>query len=172
MKKAFILATFILFAINHNTFSQKCNYDVNKKDEISGKEIKTIKHKLKRGLFVELEKNDTTYIFRFIGNYNGAIKKPFGKGYELDLKLLDSNLIKLYTNKEVIPTSKTASGYNTVNIISDYTLNCFISKSQLNQLSKSNIDAFYLKIGGKDFTIYVPQENSEEIKTSAKCILK
>ncbi|TAL61885.1 MAG: hypothetical protein EPN85_03750 [Bacteroidetes bacterium] len=170
MKKTTILffsITFFSSFFSEYLLAQKCNFEINGKDEFTGKVRKLTKDRLKPEFFLELEKSEENYFFRLIFPYTGALDEGVPKGTEVLLKLSNEEVLKTYTLDDHIPSKQVyVNGF-----ISSVIMNCKVSKDEISQLSKNSISKIRMTLGGKEFTIDISEGKGANIKNSANCIL-
>lgn len=158
--------------LSFSSFAQKCDYEFNGKDEFTGKVKKVTKDKIKLGVFVYLERMDETYDLRLEFTYGGALEQGIAKGTEVLFKLKDGTILKLVTLEDHMPSKQVnASQYGT-SVTSFVNMKCGISKEELMKMAGSELTIVRLSLGGKEFTLEIPEGKAKNLKQSAVCIIQ
>lgn len=175
MKK--IIATIALTLVVTAGFSQKCKYTINKKDALTGKEVKEtyyldVGSNIANGTFYWLhflkQSDDTYYIFYKFGVY-GQVFNVVPKNQEFKLKLANGNIVTFQSLNEVNPVTG-----GSTNIVTDWEMKCSISKEDLLLISTNKPVALSTLDFSKNKGVSVDFSNNEAnyVSKYASCILQ
>lgn len=162
LKLTIVLASFILSG--NTALAQKCKFEVDKKDAISGKEIKATKAVFcDKGQYNEvrfIKEGDAFYIYNkfFCSNESNEIVK---KGQEFILKLANGDLITISALEDVKGGDHITSSSSGAFLFTKWDVKCVITKEQLFKLATSYVVA----ISTTSYSKY--QGNALEIKEKA-----
>ncbi len=167
-----------IILMGNNVMAQKCKFEINKMDAISGKEIKATKPVFcDKDQYNELrfvKEGDLFYIYNkfFCTNERREIVK---KGQEFVLKLVSGELITFSALEETRGgdhiVNSAASG---ASLFTKWDVKCIITKEQLTKLSNSAAIAIstlpFSKYQGN--SLEIKEKKGKEIAESAACILQ
>lgn len=169
MKRIITLVQCLIFTFG---YAQKCKYDVETTDAFTGKKTLGISAKLPNDAAIGFNlANDKLWVGLLI-QFFGEKNEKIAQGDSLLLKLSNGEIITLFTNDVVAPTSYVAGsgGYNP-NIASYYKPNYTIDMANMIKLSQVTITHLRVGFGANNITIPVDEKYREKIMKAARCIL-
>ncbi len=168
-KLTIVLASFIL--LGNTAVAQKCKLKVDKKDAISGKELKETKF-----VFVTdfntlrfQKEGDQFYIynhFHIWGENNNVVKK----GQEFSLKLSNGELFKILVEEEVVGNTTVTGNL----VITRWDTRCPISKEQIISISKNaptGLSTLNFSLG-KGSSIEIKEKAGKTLSEYAMCLIQ
>ncbi len=174
MKRIGLAFIFILLAVS-NLYSQKCKYDIDKKDEITGKTTRAIEVWQKNTGISLIQVGDSVML-RIYYATGGVRNEAVKVGDSLIVKLMNEKLIYLTAAQEVLPFAKTTPISQTKNgpyggaSYSEYLILYGVSKTQLKELKASPIKFCRLLFAKLSFDLDFKDNRTERIQIGAACM--
>jgi len=175
IKIILLLSVFVSFSINATAQSDKCKFDVEKKDAFSGKEYKSVKvdlmathEKANQKYSFEFVKNDTIYYMTISRTFSGRQVDVIPVGEEILFKLSGGAILHLAVSEETTPTlNSTGTG-----VSSTYKMSVKLTKDILEKLSSKAITNLKFAVGKLDVQGELSKDEAEKITRVCKCLLK
>ena len=167
-KPLLITAVFLLGFLTELQ-AQKCKFNFDKKDPISGDRVRRNSYKLKKQAFtVSFYRKKDEFKLELNMVFAGARNFSVTTSDQLILKMENGEMITVYPSKEFAPTSQaTGSG-----VYSFYAISYNASREQFQQISKSGIVHVRSNMGGETYDVEVKGKMTEKMKLGASCMLK
>jgi len=153
----------LLIIISARAYSQKCKYNYNRKDPITGKESKgTTRFKLQNWGMLVLTKNDNQYSVAILFMHEGNITDLISFYNSIVFKLENGESINISRNeiKEIFSNSRF---FNAFFNISDY---------DLHKIASSPLTEIKISIGPYKYDESYPIKKGKSFQNKAKCILQ
>jgi len=170
----------VLAVVGLTTQAQKCKFDYEKKDPLTGKVTKkstftivatvmfyTIERPLKWKLDVN-KVGDKYFIGMFIG-LTGSVKNPITPETAIFLKLSNGELITLYANDTYYSTTDVKQDGG---VVSTYDAKFDISEEDMRKLAASPLIYVKVGIGARDYDSEFNVKKGTEFQNISKCILQ
>ena len=164
-----------------NVYSQKepkklkCKYDVEKKDEFTGADYKSVKIRMtvKQNLTLmmynfEFFKNGTDYTLQVNYPLMGNIRDIIPKGEEMLIKLANGEMLKLYVAAETVPAVQ-ISGES---IYTTYMIKFPIAVDDITKMSTSYPTNYKFAIGSLNVQNVIEEKDGEKLSNVCKCLLQ
>ncbi|MEG1556487.1 MAG: hypothetical protein RR356_07165 [Bacteroidales bacterium] len=175
MKKKILVLCIAFIGLLSITNAQKCKYEYEKVDEISGKVSKAIVNTFADDMVLIFKNTDGVYsidikiIVGLGSDFSVLSNFPIHKGDSLVFKLSNNELITFYANKDVIPTS----GQNSlVSIYLLYDDVYSISKEELTKLSTGEIIYLRQFIGKSEFSAKPKSKENIKFQQAINCLMQ
>lgn len=168
MKNIIRLLTVAVIFISTNVYSQKCKYDYQKKDEITGEETKGSTFDVKRGWKFGLNKNGNQYSVGMLINLNGNVRDIITPENTIIFKLENGEIITVKANQDYVPTAQ-ATEYG---IVSIYNSRYTISKEDLQKMASSPVIYIRISIGLQTYDESLVAKKGKSFQEQASCILQ
>jgi hypothetical protein len=173
IKTLFCLALIFTFYTNVNAQKNKCKFDVEKKDEFTGADYKSVKVKM----LVKQNLNMMMYNFEFFKNgpefklqvnypMMGNVRDIIPLGQELLIKLVSGELLHLKSIAETVPTQQ-VSGES---VYSTYMIPFAISSDELIKMSNSAPTNYKFAIGTLNVQNVINEKDGQKILNVCKCL--
>lgn len=164
------LGVLLLVVSSTQLSAQKCKFDYDKKDPITGEQTKKITLKINMAWYVGFNEVEGKYFISmdfFIPGNN--IKEFISPENTVIFKLTNGELITLHANDNYIPTIRASES-----IVSVYNAKYDISKEDLQKLATYPLAFIRMGIGsGKhDIDREIKAKEGVEFQNNAKCILQ
>lgn len=165
-----ILGFLVAFlAVISMTQAQKCKYDYQKTDEITGKALKGISTELDGDWKLTLHKEDESYCLELrFEKMAGQLTEELAKGSPLVLKLENGELINLVSKEKVTPRAEVA-GFVVVIV---YYIKYDISAEDVKKMSEQALTFGRIEVQNTTFDISVKKKPATKFKQAAVCILQ
>lgn len=164
-----ILATTVLFIlISAQTYSQKCKYDYQKKDEITGDETKGSTFDVKRGWKLGLNKNGNQYFIGILIQFDGNLRDIITPENTIIFKLENSEIITLNANQNYVPTAQATQ----FGIVSMYNARYNITKDELKKIASSSLTYIRIGIGLQTYDESIASKKGKSFLDQVNCILQ
>lgn len=150
------------------TYSQKCKFDYQKKDEITGEETKGSTFDVKRGWKLGLNKNGDQYSIGMLIQFDGNLRDIITPENTIIFKLENGEIITVNANQNYIPTAQ-ATGYG---IVSMYNARYNISKDDLKKIASSPLTYIRVGIGLQTYDESIAVKKGKSFQEQANCILQ
>ena len=168
--KIFGLVVLFIF-IAPQVYSQKCKFEIDKKDQITGEIVKKTNFLLmgkRQWGMVEVAFNKVantffidTYIY--VGGFSGDVISPTE---EFIIKLANGKIITKNTNEKIKPIAfSNGNG-------SRFELKLYFSDEELREMANSNPTFMRFSISGKTYDIEITSKDAKNIANSINCILQ
>lgn len=158
----------VVITITTNAYSQKCKYDYQKKDEITGEETKGSTFDVKRGWKFGLNKNGNQYSVGMLINLNGNVRDIITPENTIIFKLENGEIITVQANQDYVPTAQ-ATEYG---IVSIYNARYAISKDDLQKMASSPLIYIRISIGIQTYDENLVAKKGKSFQEQASCILQ
>ncbi|MGI6291933.1 MAG: hypothetical protein ACOXZH_05885 [Bacteroidales bacterium] len=156
-------------AISSMLQAQKCKYNYDKVDEITGKAVKGISVELDSDWEITLHKEDKSYCLELrFEKAAGQLTEDLEKGSPLVLKLANGELINLVSKEKVTPKAELA-GFVVVVV---YRIKYDISPEDIQKMSEQMLTFGRVEIQNTTFDISVKVKEATKFKQAAVCILQ
>jgi hypothetical protein len=165
-----ILGIIISFlAISSLTQAQKCKYDYQKTDEITGKAVKGISVDLNSDWEITLHKEDNSYCLELrFEKAAGQLTEDLEKGSPLVLKLANGDLINLVSKEKITPKAELSG----IVVVVVYRIKYDISPEDIQKMSEQMLTYGRIEIQNTTFDISVKEKEAAKFKQAAVCILQ
>ncbi len=163
-----ILTLLMLISISFFSQAQDCKYDLNEKDEFSGKIVRRIKQKYNFYFSFAFYRTGDDYRLESYINIPGDQAFIIPEGNKLNLKLGDGTIMELSSVKNATPQSFIANAQ----VYSGFAMTYPITKEQLESIQKVGIK--FIRTYLKDESYYdmdIKKKKIEKLKISAGCIM-
>jgi len=168
MKNIIRLLTVVVIFISTTAYSQKCKYDYQKKDEITGEETKGSTFDVKRGWKLGLNKNGNQYFLGMLIQLNGNVRDIITPENTIIFKLENGEIISVNASQDYVPTAQ-ATEYG---IVSIYSVRYNISKEDLKKIASSPISYIRISIGLQTYDENIVSKKGKSFQDQANCILQ
>jgi hypothetical protein len=168
--KILSLGVLLLLSCTTQLSAQKCKFDYNKKDQLTGESSKGTTFSIK--LWWKLGFNrvgDTYYVGMYI-NINGNVRDIITPENTLIFKLSNGEIVTLHANDNFVPTAQVNQAQNAV--VSAYHAKYDISAEDFQKLAASPL--VYVKMGigsARNYDSEFNAKKGEEFQNKAKCII-
>ena len=173
MKSKILLLGILFIFTASQAYSQKCKYDYQKKDPITGEETKgsTFRVVRKNGFWWDLKLNKTgnqynVGIYAIIG---GAINEAIVPKSEINLKLEDGSIITIYANEEYRASLRPVG---TVGVVSDFNAVYNISEADMQKLASSPLEYVKMELGTRTYDESLKAKQGKAFQRMAQCMLE
>ena len=164
-----VLAVTVVFILmSAQAYSQKCKYDYQKKDEITGEETKGNTFDVKRGWKLGLNKNGNHYFFGMLIYINGNVRDIVTPENTIIFKLENGEIITVNANQDYVPTAQ-ATEYG---IVSMYNVRYNISKDDLKKIAYSPLTYIRAGIGMQTYDENIATKKGKSFQDQTICILQ
>ncbi|MEK0336722.1 MAG: hypothetical protein QQN41_04725 [Nitrosopumilus sp.] len=166
------LSSIALIAIIGLTFNidvngQKCKYQLDKKDPMTGERVRRTEVKIKNYFVISFYRKSDTYRVelnvRFVGERNFAVPK----GEKLNLKLKDGSILTMECAQNATPVSYVTSSQ----VMTLYAMSYICSKEDLQKIANTGFSVASAKVGNETLTYEVKEKEIPKTAQKAKCIL-
>jgi len=149
-------------------FSQKCKFDFDKKDPITGESEKQISFNPSGSMSIHIRKTGAIYHLNISIIFDGVKDEYLNKGDSITFKLESGKLINVYAMDKYPPTSDVSVDQ----IYTYYRPVYTITEEQLKQISDSPVVFLRIVVGSvkKDFEIN--DKDRLKFQSIVKCILQ
>ena len=161
-----LVLLFILIAIQ--AYSQKCKFDYQKKDQITGAETKGNTFGIKMWWKLGLNKNGDEYFVGMSINLAGNVRDIITPDNTIIFKLANGEIITINANEEYVPTAQATQN----GIVSQFNARFNISKADLKKIASSPLTYIKMTIGPRTYDESFPIKKGESFQSNAKCILQ
>lgn len=161
-----VISIFII--ISTQAYSQKCKYDYQKKDEITGEETKGSTFDVKRGWKLGLNKNGNQYFIGMLIQFDGNLRDIITPENTIIFKLENSEIITLNANQNYVPTAQATQ----FGIVSMYNVRYNISKDDLKKIASSSLTYIRIGIGLQTYDESIASKKGKSFLDQANCILQ
>ena len=162
-----LLILVITFAVSIEASGQKCKYDFDKKDPMTGDRVRRCEISIKNYFIVNYyRKADTLRVelnVRFLGERNFIVPK----GNTIDFKLNDGPILKLASAQDAAPVSYVAANQ----IMTSFAMTYYCTKEELQKIAEKGFSAVSSKIGDETITYEVKEKDIIRSAEKAKCML-
>ena len=164
------LSILLLFACSMQLSAQKCKFDYNKKDQLTGEQSKGITFSIKLWWKLGFNRVGNTYYIGMYINLNGNLRDVITPDNTLVFKLANGEIITLHANDNFYPTAQVNANQN--GVVSRYDAKYDISAEDMQKLASSPIVYVKMGIGGaRNYDSEFNAKKGEEFQNCAKCIL-
>ena len=164
-----IIITALLFGLLAEVQAQKCKFDFDKEDPISGERVRRNSYKLKKQAFTVSyyrKKDELKLELNMV--FAGARTFSVTTSDQLVLKLGNDETITVYPSKEFPPTSQaTGAGVYTF-----YAISYNATQEQYQQIAEHGVVHVRSNMGGETYDVEVKEKMTEKMKTGAGCMVK
>lgn len=159
----------LLFGMLAEVQAQKCKFDFDKEDPISGDRVRRNNYKLKKQAFtVSYYRKKDEFKLELSMIFAGARTFSVTTSDQLVLKLSNNETITVYPSKEFAPTSQaTGSGVYTF-----YAISYNATQEQYQQISENGVVHVRSNMGGETYDVEVKEKMAEKMKIGAGCMVK
>jgi hypothetical protein len=164
--KVFLLSIFFLINIDQS-FSQKCNYSVDKKDPFTGNILRSNGFNLEDHFGLYFERNGSEYFIYAVVLLNGELNFSMEEGAELNLKLVDGTVMTLLTKEKILPVSTASMN----GVYTCFSMKYLCSVDQLEQIAKSGISFVQPKITSYNLLKELSTKQNKKTMSYARCII-
>jgi len=163
------LGILFLFATTLSLSAQKCKYDYNKKDPITGEATKGIKFDLKLFWEIGFNRIGTSYFLGMEIDPVGVLVDNLLKGDSFIFKLSNGEIVTIYAREECAPAAKLVwpGGYHTF-----YSGKYDIDVSSLQKIADNLPTYLRMNIGSKSYEQEISAKEGKKISEAARCILQ
>jgi len=164
-----ILGLVMLFMfIATQAFSQKCKFDIDKKDPLSGEQTKGISFKINTNWSLGFNKVNNQYFVGMSIVFNGNTREILTPENTIIFKLANGEIITIYAKDNYTPTAQ-VMGYN---IVSRYIALYDISEEDLQKIAASPLVYAKVGVGSVAHQSEFNSKKGTEFQNKAKCILQ
>lgn len=149
--------------------AQKCKYDFDKKDPISGERIRRNQHNINLWTKMALYRANDDIRFEFSFARNGEDNFSVPIGTKIFIKLEDETIIELKSANVALPVSFVTSNQ----VATSFAFSYYITKEQMQKIADHGIT--YIKamlIDDVSVNYEISTRKSKKIKKSAFCIVQ
>lgn len=170
MKK--ILTLLLSIALTNN-YAEKYKYDVETTDAFTGKETLGTTAKLPKGALIGFNLSSDKYWVGIFIEFFGEKNDKIAQGDSILLKLVNGEIITLYTNDNFAPTSYVyGQGTAAANVKSYYKPNYNTDSTTIRKIAKYPVTDLKFCMGTNNLAIAIDEKYREKIMKAATCILK
>jgi len=170
--KILSLGIIFLFVSTLQLSAQKCKYDYNKTDPITGETTKKTSFSIlpKGTTFgkMSFHKIGTTYHFQMDISCTGELKEIVEKGDKITLKLSNGEIITFTSQDDIKPVYNVSPG---LVVTSRYTVAYDIDVESLQQITEFLPTFIRINIGTKVYDEQIASGIGKKIAQAAECIL-
>lgn len=171
LKKLTVLSA-IVVATTLSASAQKCNFDVDKKDDFTGAKVRNARVQfgtLFNRWFARLEQNGPKYYITVQASGAGNSNDIIPKGSKQLFRLENGSVVEVITIEDCAPVQYVQQN---ARIISVYNPKGEVSKEALKMLSESPTTRIRMTIAGKDYdSPELSDKEGKKIMNIAKCLL-
>jgi hypothetical protein len=174
LKKKNMIVRFPLIAFFVSSFSgyaQKCNYEYNKKDPITGKTFQSTSAILAgsgpAALHLIFEEEEKTFLIGLHLVLSGRNSSELEQGDTLTLVLENKETLSVRAKDQYFPCTQIMEA----TVMSVYSPLYSIAEEEVKKLAVLKITAVKIKLGSLLLTVEVPLYSAQKTKIAAKCIL-
>ncbi len=163
------VVSILIFAISLNLSAQKCKFDYEKKDPLTGAQTKGISFNVKLWWQLGINKIDDTYNVGAAIRISGNVRDIITPENTLIFKLVSGEIVTIHANSESLPIAQATNQ----GVITVYTVTYNISVEDLERLASSPLA--YLRIGIGSERVYdeeFKEKRGVEFQNRAKCMLQ
>ena len=164
----FLVITTIFIFMSVQTYGQKCKYDYQKKDEITGEETKGSTFDVKRGWKLGLNKNGNQYSIGMLVQFDGNLRDIITPENTIIFKLENGEIITVNANQNYVPTAQATQ----FGIVSMYNARYNITKDDLKKIASSSLIYIRIGIGLQTYDESIPSKKGKSFLDQANCILQ
>jgi len=165
-------ALIMLFAfLTVQIYSQKCLYDYQKIDPITGNEVKGIIFNIDGYFFpswqLGLNKHGNQYFVSMYISLSGNIRDVITPENTITFKLENDKIITIHANEDYLSTSQ-ATQYG---IVSWFNARYYISEDDIQKIASSRLIYVRVSIGTKIYDGSFSKRKGKQFQRNAKCII-
>lgn len=172
MNKLLLITLMFVVCTSSVVQAKKCSYDIDKKDEFSGKTTRSTSATLAKSWKMIFSKSDEVYSISVYLLLPGEINTGVNKGDSLLIKLTDGEIIRLVSENDVAPRSYVAGTGAYAAIVTDFTPLYLSTKEDFEKISKAGISVVRVFIGTQFMEVSVKKKDGKKISRAAQCILE
>ena len=170
--KVLTLGILFLFAFSMQISAQKCKYDYEKKDPITGEATKGSVQTIQPGRFVPLwqigiHKIGDAYFVSNLYRCLGVAQDILKKGDQIIFKLSNGEIVALIAQDECLPIAKTPG-----EILTEYLSKYNIDAAILQKIANNPPTYVRLNIERKVYEKEIPAKDGKKVAQAAACILQ
>ena len=162
------LGIVLLVVSTGQLFAQKCKFDIDKKDPLSGEQTKGVSFKINTNWSLGFNKVNNQYFVGMSIVFNGNTREVITPENTIIFKLANGEIITLYAKDNYTPTAQ-VMGYS---IVSRYIALYDISEEDLQRIAASPLVYAKVGIGSAAHQSEFNSKKGTEFQNKAKCILQ
>jgi len=169
--KILSLGILFLFAFSLQLSAQKCKYDYNKKDPITGEETKGSTFNVSTFMGISnwkmsVNKMGNTYYIGNILNVSGNVREIIKKGETVAFKLSNGEVVTLYAQDDFLPVQQATQN----GVYTQFTSKYGIDAETLQKIAENMPTFIRLNAESKVYEKEIPAKLGKQISQAAKCI--
>lgn len=174
-----IISLAMLFTlIAPQAYSQKCKFDYQKKDQITGEETKGNSVNIysksmslvpKTSSKISFNKIGETYYFEIIIDFHGVVRDIIQKGDAITFKLSNGEVITIYAQNEIIPSAQVIAGER---VMTRYKGKYDIDAATLQKIAENMPTFIRANVGSTIYEEEIAVGCGKKIIQAATCILQ
>ncbi len=169
MGKSIKIFSLIIFltAMSLTSFSQKCRYDYQKTDPISGAMTRGKTFIVNLWWQLGFNQNGDNYFVNMVAVLDGNVRVIGLQGDSITFKLADNKLVSIYAKEEYVPTAQATQ----TGVISRYIATYNVSKETMEELASSPIVFMRMHIGTLTYDKKCSENEGERFQRMINCML-
>ena len=167
--KVVSLALVLIFVISSNLSAQKCKFDYEKKDPLTGEYTRGNTFGVTLWWFLGINQVDASYYIGVLIRISGNLRDIITPENTLIFKLANGEIITLNANNEYLP----AANANQYGVLTAYNAQYNISTEDLAKFAASPLVYVKMEIGAiRKFAQELKEKKGLDFQNKAKCILQ
>jgi hypothetical protein len=171
--KILSLGILFLFVFSLQLSAQKCRYDYDKKDPISGEETKGSSFAVSSFMGMAnwkmgVNKIGNTYYIGNLLNVSGNVREMIKKGETVVFKLSNGEIVTLYAQDDFLPVQQATQN----GVYTQFTSKYNIDAETLQKMAENMPTFIRLNAESKVYEKEIPAKLGKQISQAAKCILQ
>jgi hypothetical protein len=162
------LGILLLFVFTLQLSAQKCKFDYNKTDPITGESTQGNTFSIDRWWKMGYNKTGNTYYLGMFIQYGGQVREIISKGDPITFKLSNGEIITVIAQEESLPVSQ---AYST-GVATFYSGKYEIDAVTIQKMAENPPTFSRIKIGSMVYEKEISAKDGKKISDAAKCILQ
>jgi hypothetical protein len=169
MNKIKIFGLVLLFSfIAVSAYSQKCKYDYQRKDPLTGEETKGNTFGVNLWWKLGLNKNGDNYFVGMFIRLSGNVRDVITPENTIIFKLENGEIITIYASEEFVPTAQATQN----GVISVFNARFNISENDLQKIASSPLTYIKMSVGPRVYEETFASKKGKTFQEKARCILQ
>ena len=169
--KFFSLVMLFMF-IAPQVYSQKCKFDYEKKDPLTGEATKGNSFMIKMWWHLGLNKVGNEYHVGMYIRLDGNVRDYVTPENTIIFKLENGEIITVYADNEYVPTAQSVRYGNEYRVVSVIRAKFTISEEDLQKIATSPLAYVKMTAGARTYDSEFKTKKGAEFQNKAKCILQ
>ena len=158
----------LLMCATGQAYSQKCKYDYQKEDKITGETTKGSTFSIKMWWKLGLNKNGNQYFIGMWIRINGNIRDVITPENTIIFKLENGEIITINANEDYFPSAQT----DQYGVYSDFNARFSISEEDMKKLAASPLVYVKVGVGARVYDESFATKKGRTFQNLAKCMLQ